>query len=168
MQPCRTGAALDGELDDTLREIWSLGTGALGSVATAYIRACDADPRSSYGDMIAVPEPVDDELADLLGSVVSDGIIAPGYAPGTIAKLARKKRNRFLAIEIDPDYRPPATETRTVFGISIEQDHDHLPITLELLRWTDEPAPSDTPTVNALLGMITVRYTQSNTVITCP
>lgn len=88
--------------------------------------------------MIAVSEPVDDELAELLGSVVSDGIIAPGYAPGTIAKLARKKRNRF---------------------------HDHLPITLELLRWTDEPAPSDTPTVNALLGMITVRYTQSNTVI---
>ncbi|WP_433590192.1 hypothetical protein [Nocardia sp. CA-145437] len=70
------GAALDGELDETLRESWGLGDTGLGSVAAAYIRARDADPRSSYGDMIAVSAPVDDELADLLGGGVSDAIIA--------------------------------------------------------------------------------------------
>jgi phosphoribosylaminoimidazolecarboxamide formyltransferase/IMP cyclohydrolase len=159
------GAALDGMLDDTIRETWGLGTARLGSPAAAYVRARDADPRSSYGDMIAVSEPVDDELAEMLGAVVSDGIIAPGYAPGTVAKLARKKRGRFLVVEIDPSYRPPTTEIRTVFGVAIEQDHDRRPITAELLRRNDEPTLTDASAADALLGMITARYTQSNTVV---
>ncbi|MGW4536173.1 hypothetical protein ACWEOI_34965 [Nocardia sp. NPDC004340] len=159
------GAALDGELDETLRESWGLGDTGLGPVAAAYIRARDADPRSSYGDMIAVSAPVDDELADLLGGVVSDGIIAPGYAPGTVAKLARKKGGRFLVVEVDPAYRPPETESRTVFGVILEQDRDRQPITAELIRVADGPALTEAVVSDALLGMITARYTQSNTVV---
>ncbi|MGV9822088.1 hypothetical protein [Nocardia xishanensis] len=159
------GAALDGPLDETMCETWGLGTARPGSLAAAYIRARDGDPRSSYGDMIAVSEPVDDELADLLGSVVSDGIIAPGYAPGTVARLGRKKRGRYVVFEIDPTYRPPDTETRAVFGVAIEQDHDRLPITAALLRPVDGPALTSASTTDALLGMITARYTQSNTVV---
>lgn len=159
------GAALDGMLDDTMRETWGLGTARLGSLAAAYVRARDADPRSSYGDMIAVSEPVDDELAEMLGAVVSDGIIAPGYAPGTVAKLARKKQGRFLVVEIDPTYQPPTTEIRTVFGVAIEQDHDRQPITTELLRSADGPTLTDASATDALLGMITARFTQSNTVV---
>ncbi|WP_433685210.1 phosphoribosylaminoimidazolecarboxamide formyltransferase [Nocardia sp. CA-119907] len=159
------GAALNGALDETMRETWGLGTGQLGPLAAAYVRARDADPRSSYGDMIAVSEPVDDELAELLATVVSDGIIAPGYAPGTVAKLARKKRGRYVVFEIDPTYRPPATEIRTVFGVAIEQDHDRQPITADLIRSIEGPALTDASTADALLGMITARYTQSNTVV---
>ncbi|MEU1426426.1 phosphoribosylaminoimidazolecarboxamide formyltransferase [Nocardia sp. NPDC005746] len=159
------GAALDGELDETLNESWGLGDTGLGAVAAAYIRARDADPRSSYGDMIAVSAPVDDELADLLGGVVSDGIIAPGYAPGTVAKLARKKGGRFLVVEVDPAYRPPETERRTVFGVTLEQDRDRRPITPELIRVAGGPALAEAAVSDALLGMITARYTQSNTVV---
>ncbi|MFE3098993.1 phosphoribosylaminoimidazolecarboxamide formyltransferase [Nocardia tengchongensis] len=159
------GAAVAGMLDETMCETWGLGTARLGPVAAAYVRARDADPRSSFGDLIAVSDPVDDELADLLATVVSDGIIAPGYAPGTVAKLARKKRGRFLVVDIDPDFRPPATEIRTVFGVVIEQDHDREPITAELLHPVGEPKLSDSSTTDALLGMITTRFTQSNTVV---
>ncbi|MGW2661861.1 phosphoribosylaminoimidazolecarboxamide formyltransferase [Nocardia tengchongensis] len=159
------GAALAGMLDETMCETWGLGTAGLGPVAAAYVRARDADPRSSFGDMIAVSDPVDDELADLLATVVSDGIVAPGYAPGTVAKLARKKRGRFLVVDIDPDFRPPATEIRTVFGVAIEQDHDREPITAELIRPVGEPELSDSATTDALLGMVTARFTQSNTVV---
>ncbi|MET8652395.1 phosphoribosylaminoimidazolecarboxamide formyltransferase [Nocardia aurea] len=159
------GAALDGPLDDTMRESWGLGTARLGSLAAAYVRARDADPRSSYGDMVAVSEPVDDELAEMLATVVSDGIIAPGYAPGTVAKLARKKKGRFLVLEIDPAYRPPSTEIRTVFGVAIEQDRDDRPITADLLDAVDGSALTAASTTDALLGMITARFTQSNTVV---
>jgi phosphoribosylaminoimidazolecarboxamide formyltransferase/IMP cyclohydrolase len=85
------GAAITGAVDDTMRQTWGLGNGAVGSLTSAYVRARDTDPKSSFGDMIAVPEPVDEELADTLARVVSDGIIAPGFAPGTVATLARKK-----------------------------------------------------------------------------
>ncbi|WP_330180584.1 phosphoribosylaminoimidazolecarboxamide formyltransferase [Nocardia sp. NBC_01503] len=159
------GAALNGVLDDTVRTVWGLGSASLGSLAAAYVRARDADPRSSYGDMIAVSEPVDEELADLLATVVSDGIIAPGYAPGVVAKLGRKKAGRYLVFEMDPDYCPPAVEMRTVFGVALEQDRDREPITADLLRSVQGPALTDAASTDAVLGMIVARYTQSNSVV---
>ncbi|MEC3957846.1 hypothetical protein VMT65_32760 [Nocardia sp. CDC153] len=159
------GAALAGELDETMRASWRLGDGAVGPVTAAYVRARDADPRSSYGDMIAVSEPVDHELADMLAGIVFDGIIAPGYAPGTVAALGRKKGGRFLVFEIDPTFRPPESESRTVFGVTLEQDRDSVPITADLLQVADGQTLSDNAVTDALLGMITARYTQSNTVV---
>lgn len=158
------GAAVAGAVDDTMRETWGLGEGVIGSLASAYVRARDSDPRSSFGDMIAVSEPVDDELADLLVRVVSDGIIAPGFAPGTVKALAGKKSGRFLVLEVDPGYEPPEWEHREVFGVRLEQQRDRVPITPDLLQIIDGPALNQHQVRDALLGMITMRYTQSNSV----
>ncbi|WP_350274554.1 5-aminoimidazole-4-carboxamide ribonucleotide transformylase [Kribbella sp. HUAS MG21] len=126
---------------------------ALGaSVADAYARARDADPKSSYGDFVAVSHPVDAELAGLLKRVVSDGIIAPGYDEGVVEVLASKKRGTFLVLEADAEFEPPAEEVREVYGVRLTQERDALPM------------PRDLPD-DAVLGMIVARYTQSNTVV---
>lgn len=158
------GAALAGPVDDTMREAWGLGAGVIGSLTSAYVRARDADPKSSFGDLIAVSEPVDDELADVVARVVSDGIVAPGFAPGTVAALARKKGGRFLVLETDPGYEPPEWEQRDVFGVRLEQQRDRLPLTADLLQVIDGPALNPGQIRDALLGMVTLRYTQSNSV----
>ncbi|WP_420718979.1 hypothetical protein [Streptomyces sp. NRRL S-646] len=59
-------------------------------MTSAYLRARDAVPKSSYRDFAAVSHPVDEELAEVLAHVVCDGIIAPGHAPG---RLGRKNCN---------------------------------------------------------------------------
>ncbi len=159
------GAALAGDLDETMRDSWGIGADSVGPVTAAYVRARDADPRSSYGDMIAVSGPVDHQLAELLASVVSDGIIAPGYAPGTVAALSRKKAGRFIVLEIDPACEPPALESRTVFGVSFEQQRDRAPVTADLLHVTEGGPIGPGTTADALLGMFTARYTQSNSVV---
>ncbi|RMI33447.1 5-aminoimidazole-4-carboxamide ribonucleotide transformylase [Nocardia stercoris] len=159
------GAALAGSLDETMRDRWGLGADAAGPVTAAYVRARDADPRSSYGDMIAVSEPVDQQLAALLATVVSDGIIAPGYEPGTVAALSRKKGGRFVVFEIDPTYEPPAPEVRTVLGVTFEQERDHAPIGPDLLQVTGEGRLGPDATADALLGLVAARYTQSNSVV---
>lgn len=126
---------------------------ALGeTVAAAYTRARDADPKSSYGDFVAVSHPVDLELAMALKRVVSDGIIAPGYDEGVLEILAAKKRGTYLVLEVDPEFEPPAEEVREVFGVRLTQERDALPMPLDL--------PDD-----VVLGMIIARYTQSNTVV---
>lgn len=58
-----------GPLDALTARIYHLDATATGDLASAYVRARDADPKSSYGDFIAVSEPVDAELADLLRQV---------------------------------------------------------------------------------------------------
>ncbi|NIK57935.1 5-aminoimidazole-4-carboxamide ribonucleotide transformylase [Kribbella shirazensis] len=126
---------------------------ALGeTVADAYARARDADPKSSYGDFVAVSHPVDLELAGLLKRVVSDGIIAPGYDDGVVDVLAAKKRATYLVLEADAEFEPPAEEVREVYGVRLTQQRDALPM------------PHDLPD-DAVLGMIVARYTQSNTVV---
>ncbi|TDO54207.1 phosphoribosylaminoimidazolecarboxamide formyltransferase/IMP cyclohydrolase [Kribbella sp. VKM Ac-2571] len=126
---------------------------ALGeTVAAAYTRARDADPKSSYGDFVAVSHPVDLELAMVLKRVVSDGIIAPGYDEGVVEILAAKKRGTYLVLEADPEFEPPAEEVRELYGVRLTQERDALPV------------PRDLPD-DVVLGMIVARYTQSNTVV---
>jgi phosphoribosylaminoimidazolecarboxamide formyltransferase / IMP cyclohydrolase len=56
------GVATAGDLDATARKSWG-ASGPVGPLTSAYVRARDADPKSSFGDMIAVSAPVDAELA---------------------------------------------------------------------------------------------------------
>jgi phosphoribosylaminoimidazolecarboxamide formyltransferase / IMP cyclohydrolase len=157
------GAALAGELDDTARQAWGLDAQP-APLTVAYVRARDADPRSSFGDMIAVSAPVDTELAGFLARVASDGIIAPGFEPGVAGVLAAKKHGTFLVLEIGLDYLPPALERRDVFGLQIEQERDRVPITADLLRAAGGRALPAGAASDALLGLVTLRHTQSNSV----
>lgn len=154
------GAAAAGPLDDVAAGLFGAGTGISG-VASAYLRARDCDPRSSYGDFAAVSHPVDDDLAGALEGLVCDGIIAPGYAPGTVARLSRKKSGRFLVLEADPAFTPPPAETREVFGVRLTQDRDTGELSRDLLA--DAPLPAGAAD-DLLLGMTVLRYTQSNSV----
>ncbi|MFF1821355.1 5-aminoimidazole-4-carboxamide ribonucleotide transformylase [Kribbella sp. NPDC058245] len=134
---------------------------ALGTtVVEAYRRARDADPKSSYGDFVAVSHPVDLELAEVLRRVVSDGIIAPGFEPGVVEILAAKKRGTYLVLEADPAFEPPLEEVRELYGLRLSQHRDDLPLTRDLLSPEVPSAAAD----DLLLGLIVVRYTQSNTV----
>ncbi|MEV0570746.1 phosphoribosylaminoimidazolecarboxamide formyltransferase [Dactylosporangium sp. NPDC050588] len=154
------GAATAGPLDRVMAATYRLNPATTGRLTSAYVRARDADPKSSYGDFVAVSEPVDAELADLLRRVVSDGIVAPGFEDGVVAALAAKKGGRFLVVEADPAFRPPSVEHREVYGMRLTQPRDDAPLTRDLLGEGLPPAAAD----DLLLGLVTVRYTQSNSV----
>ncbi len=159
------GAAVAGPPDPTMISTYQLPAAGVDAVTSAYIRARDADPGSSYGDLVAVSHPVSADLADLLRGLVSDGIVAPGYDPGTVATLAAKKNRRFLVLEADPAYEPPATEIRDVFGLRLRQPRDvRQPSHAELATAATGPLPG--PALDdLLLGLITMRHTQSNSVV---
>jgi phosphoribosylaminoimidazolecarboxamide formyltransferase / IMP cyclohydrolase len=157
------GVAAAGPLDESARTSWRSDAGP-DSLTAAYIRSRDADPKSSFGDMIAVSEPVDADLAGFVAGVVSDGIIAPGFESGAIAVLAPKKQGAFLVLEADPHYQPPEWERRDVLGLLLEQQSDTVPITPELLSVVQGPRLPPGAVRDALLGLAAARYTQSNSV----
>ncbi|MEV4629923.1 phosphoribosylaminoimidazolecarboxamide formyltransferase [Micromonospora sp. NPDC049523] len=155
------GAAAAGPIDAVMARTYGLEPTTVGASTSAYVRARDADPKSSYGDFVAVSETVDGELADLLRRVVSDGIVAPGYEPGVVTTLSAKKGGRFLVLEADRDFRPPSTETRDVYGLRLTQPRDDLTLTRDMLSDPRLPASA---VDDLLLGLVVVRYTQSNSV----
>lgn len=158
------GAAVDGPIDAVMGETYGLDVATVGALTSAYMRARDADPKSSYGDFVAVSDPVDAELADLLRRLVCDGIIAPGYEPGVVAALSAKKRGHFLLLEADLSFRPPAEDVREVYGLRLTQPRDDLPLTHDRLSNPVCGELSASAVDDLLLGLIVLRYTQSNSV----
>ena len=154
------GAALAGAVDATAARTWKVDEGA-GGLLSAYVRARDADPKSSFGDVVALSRPVDPATAQFLRTVICDGLIAPGFEPGTAAVLAAKRDGRFLVLEADPGQTPPATERRDVLGVTIEQERDRVPVGTAL---PDDGTLDARTRADALLGLVTLRYTQSNSV----
>jgi phosphoribosylaminoimidazolecarboxamide formyltransferase / IMP cyclohydrolase len=154
------GAALAGTVDATAARTWKVDEGA-GGLLSAYVRARDADPKSSFGDVVALSRPVDLATAQFLRTVICDGLIAPGFEPGTAAVLAAKRDGRFLVLEADPGRVPPGTERRDVLGVTIEQERDAVPVATTL---PDDGTLDAGTRADALLGLVTVRYTQSNSV----
>jgi phosphoribosylaminoimidazolecarboxamide formyltransferase / IMP cyclohydrolase len=155
------GAALAGPVDATAARIWRVDQAADGGLLSAYVRARDADPKSSFGDVAALSRPVDLATAEFLRTVICDGVIAPGFEPGAAAVLAAKRDGRFLVLEADPGRVPPPTERRDVLGVTIEQDRDRVPVTDVL---PDDGTLDPATRADALLGLVALRYTQSNSV----
>ncbi|OAH12308.1 phosphoribosylaminoimidazolecarboxamide formyltransferase [Streptomyces jeddahensis] len=158
------GAAVSGPVDEVTAELYGVTGDRVGALTSAYLRARDADPKSSYGDFAALSHPVDTELAELLTSVVCDGIIAPGYAPGTVATLSKKKNGRFLLLEADDTFVPPPHEEREVFGLRLTQERDAVRLSAALLGDTVGGVLPRSAVDDLVLGLAVLRYTQSNSV----
>ncbi|TWD84186.1 phosphoribosylaminoimidazolecarboxamide formyltransferase/IMP cyclohydrolase [Kribbella amoyensis] len=155
------GAAVAGTVDPAAANLWRVTGVEPDSLLSAYVRARDADPKSSFGDVVALSRPVDPTTAEFLRTVICDAVIAPGFEPGTAAALASKRGGRFLVLEADTTCIPPAVERRDVLGLTIEQERDAVPIASVL---PDGGALRASTRADALLGLVTLRYTQSNSV----
>ena len=97
---------------------------------------------------------------------MSDGIIAPGYTPEAVEILCTKRKGNYNVVRIDPDYEPAAVERRDIFGIRFEQGYNALPITRECLQniVTANKELPEGAVDDLLLALITLKYTQSNSV----
>ena len=158
------GAAVGVPLSDDLKRVYEVGEGNLSPLATAYVRARGADPKSSFGDFVALSRPVDAATAGYLKGVVSDGIVAPGFEDGTLATLAAKKGGSFVVIEADPDYIPPAVETREVYGVTLTQERNNRQLRPNDLGDVVCGELDETAKRDLLLALVTLKYTQSNSV----
>lgn len=100
----------------------------------------------------------------MLTGLVCDGIIAPGYAPGTAAQLSRKKNGRFLVVEANEAFTPPADDVREVFGLRLIQRRDVAELSAALLDQVVGGALPETAVRDLLLGLAVARFTKSNAV----
>ncbi len=161
------GAAVGLPLTDVLRKIyWVDDMGELSPLACAYARARGADRMSSFGDFIALSDVCDVSTAKIIKREVSDGVIAPGYEPEALEILSAKKKGNYNIIQIDENYVPESIEHKDVFGITFEQGRNELAITDGLLKniVTDNKELPESAKIDLLISLITLKYTQSNSV----
>ena len=162
------GAAVGLPLSEVERKIYWVdeNIGALSPLACAYARARGADRMSSFGDFISLSDVCDVDTARLIKREVSDGVIAPGYEPEALELLKQKKKGNYNIIQIDPDYVPAPLEHKEVFGITFEQGRNELNIDKDFFSnvVTDVKEIPDAAKIDLAISMITLKYTQSNSV----
>ena len=164
-----TSAALGRPLSDALKkacfvdDVEGLDDSPL---ACAYARARGTDRRSSFGDWVALSDICDAATANLIKREVSDGVIAPGFTEEALAVLKTKRKGSYNIVQIDPDYIPSEQETKEVFGVCFQQGRNNFRISSQLLQnlVTENKTLTQEDTLNLLVALITLKYTQSNSV----
>ena len=132
----------------------------------SYMKAYEADPQSIFGGIVAVNYKIDKATAEQMHKIFLEIVAAPDFDDDALEILKKKKKGNYVVIQMDEAYVPEEIETKDVFGITFEQGRNNLKITEELFE--------DIPTVNKALSeeakrdlivaLITLKYTQSNSV----
>ena len=161
------GAAVGLPLTETEAKIyWVDDLGELTPLAAAYARARGADRMSSYGDFISLSDVCDVCTAKMIKREFSDGIIAPGYEPEALEILKEKNIGAYAIIQINPEYVPAPIEHKEVFGVTFEQGRNELNIDDDFFSKvvTKNTEIPESAKVDMAIAMITLKYTQSNSV----
>lgn len=166
------GAAIGVPLSDVERKVYMVDDVAgleSSGLAQAYARARGADRMSSFGDVIALSQEVDVPTAKIISREVSDAVIAPGYTSEALEILEKKKGGKYLVMQMDADFEPSPEETRTVFGITLQQKRNDAIISprssfnATVTQKDKSPLP-DSALRDLTVATIAVKYTQSNSV----
>jgi len=160
------GAAISAPLDRTAKQMYLAQEETYSDIATAYIRARGADRISAYGDFIALSDECDEQTARYIFNEHSDGIIAPSYSDKALEIFKEYRKGRYIVIRIDPNYEPPQTETRDVYGITFEQARNTVKITSHSLSnvvTRNKNIPPEA-VLDLLVAQIALKYTQSNSI----
>ena len=168
------GVGLGIKLNDTLQRVYGVVNKKLSGLATAFARARNSDPLSSFGDFIALSDIVDLSTAKLISREVSDGVIAPGYNDDALEILMKKRNGKYLILQANTDWpwdKEWQTQYREMPGnIVLCQEVDTVIVGKELIK-------KDTVVIDKLncfnedirrdliLANITLKYTQSNSVV---
>ena len=162
------GAAVGLPLSDVERKIYWVDDMDMEftPLANAYARARGTDRMSSFGDFISLSDVCDKATAMIIKREVSDGVIAPGYTDEALEILKAKKKGNYNVIQINPDYVPAPIEHKEVFGITFEQGRNELVIDEHFFDnvVTDNKEIPDAAKRDLAIAMITLKYTQSNSV----
>ncbi|MDO0925042.1 hypothetical protein QQY24_06275 [Streptomyces sp. TG1A-8] len=131
------------------------------SLGRAVVRARHTAPKCSYGDFVAVSEPVTAQT-HLFGNAI--GVIAPDFSPEALAELSRFNGGRFIVLRGTPaGTRPtgngPAREVLETAGLRLTRSVAPLPGFAGGLR--TECGPPGRPD-DLAVAVTAVRHAQSN------
>jgi phosphoribosylaminoimidazolecarboxamide formyltransferase/IMP cyclohydrolase len=93
-------------------------------IAEAHRKAHECDPASAYGGVVASNRPVTMAMADQLGPIFTEVVIAPGYEDGVLERWAKKTDLRVLVAA--PRDRGPSIDTRPISGGVLLQTADRI------------------------------------------
>jgi phosphoribosylaminoimidazolecarboxamide formyltransferase / IMP cyclohydrolase len=139
------------------------GVAVADDVLTAYTRAHECDPVSAFGGIVAVNRPVTLAIAEALGPVFTEVLIAPSYDPDALARLQEKKKNLRILEATAPAV--PELSLRSVDGGYLVQTADH--VTVDRAAWevVTDRQPTEAEWADLELAWRVVAKVTSNAIV---
>ncbi len=140
------------------------GAAVADTLADAYRRALECDPRSAFGGIVALNRPIDTVTVErMVAGPQADVVIAPGYGDGVVEALVAKRKNTRL-LEAPPPV-PDPVHLRPITGGFLVQDPHHFasdPATWPVV--TARPPTAD-QRADAALAFRICGWVRSNSVV---
>lgn len=140
------------------------GLAVAEDILVAYEKAFAADPKSAFGGVVALNRPVTALLADeLIANPKADVLIAPDFAPGTLEKLAAKRKN--MRVLSAPAPYQQGLVFRRVDGGFLVQEPDTVTLNRNGWQVVTERQPSAQEWQDLELAWLVCAYTKSNAIV---
>lgn len=140
------------------------GAAVADSLADAYQRAFDCDPRSAFGGIVALNRVVDDDtVVEMVAAAQADLVIAPGYADGVVEALAKKRKNTRLLEAVAPT--PPSRHLRPISGGWLVQEPHRLVSSPSEWKVVTERVPTAAELADAALAFRICAAVTSNSIV---
>jgi phosphoribosylaminoimidazolecarboxamide formyltransferase/IMP cyclohydrolase len=131
----------DGPAAVVIKHANPCGAAVADDILTAYTSAHECDPVSAFGGIVALNRPVTMAIAEAIGPVFTEVLVAPGYESDALARLQEKKKNLRLLEATAP--RVPELSLRPIDGGYLVQTADA--VTVDRTGWTVPTERQPTP-----------------------
>lgn len=139
------------------------GAAEQGSLREAYLKALECDPVSAFGGVLAFNRALDAATAEEVAKLFVECVVAPGYEPAALEKLAAKKNLRLL--EMPREDSPRELELKRISGGVLVQEPDAHELNETELKVATERAPSDAERRALLFAWKVCKHVKSNAIV---
>ena len=138
------------------------GVASRDNLADAWKDALAADPVSAFGGIIAVNKPVNKDVAEEMGKLFFEVLIAPGIDAAALETLKQKK-NRIILIQKKSTF--PQKQFRSLLNGVVEQDRDSKTEKPADMKTVTSVVPSADQLSDLEFANKLAKHTKSNTIV---
>ncbi len=137
-----------------------LATG--GTPLENWKHALDADPVSAFGGIIITTSDIDETVANEIGKLFFEVLIAPSYSESALSILAEKKNRILLKLKQIPAQKH---QFRTILNGVLWQDRDSKTETEESLTTVTNKVPTAAQIEDLIIANTVAKHSRSNTIV---
>lgn len=139
------------------------GAAEQASLRDAYRKALECDPVSAFGGVLAFNRTLDAATAEEVAKLFVECIVAPGFEPAALEKLAAKKNLRLLETPLESAGRE--LELKRISGGVLVQEPDVHELAEAELKVATTRAPSDAERRALLFAWKVSKHVKSNAIV---
>ncbi len=141
------------------------GVAVGGTLEEAFARALSCDPVSAFGGIIAFNQAVSQAVAEKIGKLFVEVIIAPEIEAGAREIFAKKKNLRLLETGAMPDASSKRMLIKSVGGGFLLQQRDHHVLDETALKVVTKRQPSEAEMQDLRFAFTVCKHVKSNAIV---